>query len=121
MTFNEVYEICKIYSGLKFEIREHEIFIESPIFSSGYDYFMLPDSNRNLICFYPFIKQSNGYSGRYCTTNEKSPNFVYSHDGYFIPDLSRRKLISYLKIFSKEFKKIQLMEKIASMEKDFEI
>jgi hypothetical protein len=106
---------------LKFEIREHEIFIESPIFCSGYDYFMLPGSDINLICFYPFIKQSNGNSDRYCTTNEKSPNHVYSHDGYFIPDLTRKKLISYLRTFSKEFKKIQLMEKVASIEKDFEI
>lgn len=120
MTFNEVYKICLEYPGLNFEIDNTNLVkLNSPIFSNGYDYFMMiVDTKERIVIFYPKIT----YEPRECHyyTNDYDDNateFHYKRNEIF--GLTEKRLKTFLDELSINLKKAVEKKNLKDIERDF--
>ena len=120
MTFNEVYKICLDYPGLNFEFENTNLVkINSPIFSHGYDYFMMiVDTKDRIVIFYPKVTydthELNYYTNEY---DDNGTEFHYKRNEIF--GLTEKRLKTFLDDLSVNLKKAVEKKNLKDIERDF--
>ena len=120
MTFKEVFKMCLEYPGLNLETDSiNQVKITSPIFSNGYDYFMMiVDTKDRIVVFYPKItyepRENNYYTNDY---DENGSEFHYKRNEIY--GLTEQRLRTYLDELSVNLKKTIEKKNLKDLEKDF--
>lgn len=119
MTFNEVFKICLEYPGLNLEIDSiNQVKITSPLFSYGYDYFMMIDTKDRIVVFYPKItyehRECNYFTNDY---DENGSEFHYKRNEIF--GLTEKRLKTYLDELNLNLKKAVEKKNLKDLERDF--